>query len=707
MSQTIKKNDLGYLGQDFQYRLIHTLLDDKEFFKDLQEIINQNMFTDTNLKTIVGVMKDYYEKKEAVPNYDILKIILNDKSHSDIERETYMAVLDKILSTDTEGVEYIKELSEKFFKQQNFIRIANEILRISGDGDISKYERCVDLLSEALTKGTHQELGDSVFNDLGDTLSDDYRITIPTGIGKIDEALEGGIAKGELGLIGGSSGFGKAQPLTSHVLTPNGFKLMGDMQVGDKVIGADGQVHNVSGVFPQAGLRPIYKVTLSNGSSCECDFKHLWSVIYEDGSNETVELSTLINLYKKKKCYIPSYEEWDIERRDIDIVPLEIGKKIDDIDEIPEILIYNAVDVRLELIQSIIEVKNNILEFKSEKIANQVAVLLRSFGEVVEIGKKGSKYCLYPLHDEESYLYITDIQYVRDDKAQCIMVDSEEHLYITDGYIVTHNTSMTTALANHAATYKCQQNNYQGFKVLQIVFEDRIKQIQRKHLSRITGIEARNLSKPEYIDEVRKKIEEYEDRELLDKNLRIVRFPSGEITAQYIKNYIKRLANNGFMPDLVIVDYFECLDHEQSSSNSNEYSDEGKTMRKFESMVGDLNIACWIPSQGTKDSVNVELMTMDKISGSAKKFQIAHIVMTIARTVEDIEANKATIAILKNRAGKSGKVLNNVDFNNGTCTISTDSIDEFDNMLAYKQSKQKEELELQREIFKKIKSSKT
>ena len=59
------------------------------------------------------------------------------------------------------------------------------------------------------------------------------------------------------------------------------------------------------------------------------------------------------------------------------------------------------------------------------------------------------------------------------------------------------------------------------------------------------------------------------------------------------------------------------------------------------------------------------------------------------------------------RAGKSGKVLNNVDFNNGTCTISTDGIDEFDNMLAYKQSKQKEELELQREIFKKIKSSKT
>ena len=38
------KKDLGYLGEDFQYKLIHTFMEEKEFFKDLNNIIDQNFF---------------------------------------------------------------------------------------------------------------------------------------------------------------------------------------------------------------------------------------------------------------------------------------------------------------------------------------------------------------------------------------------------------------------------------------------------------------------------------------------------------------------------------------------------------------------------------------------------------------------------------------------------------------------------------------
>jgi hypothetical protein len=123
-------------------------------------------------------------------------------------------------------------------------------------------------------------------------------------------------------------------------------------------------------------------------------------------------------------------------------------------------------------------------------------------------------------------------------------------------------------------------------------------------------------------------------------------------------------------------------------------------MRKFESMASYFDMAIWIPTQGTKDSVNLELVTMDKAGGSFKKIQIAHIVMSIARTMEDIEKNKATIALLKNRAGKSGKVFNNVEFNNGTCRISTDNVDEFESMVEYNKNAQKEKTILAKEIFK-------
>ena len=456
------KNNLGYLGENFQYRLIHEFIVNHVFFEDLSPIIDQNMFTDHNLKTIVGVMKNYYEIKGQVPSVQIIEIELRDIAHSEREIETYLAILNKIMSTECDGVETIRELAEKFFRQQNIIKTANEILRIAGNGDTDKYDACVGLLNDAIVKGVHNDFGEGLFDHINETLSDDYRTPIPTGIDKIDETLEGGLGKGELGVIIAPSGIGKS--------------------------------------------------------------------------------------------------------------------------------------------------------------------------------------------------------------------------------------SMTTAMASHAAL--------NGRKVLQIVFEDRIKQIQRKHIGRLTNIEAKDLSKKENIDYVREVIAKYQEDGRLQENLRIVKFPSGEKTARQIKTFIQKLINNGFKPDLVIIDYFECLAHEADKNATNEFEKEGKTMRFFEAMVGELDIALWIPSQGTKDSINLELITMDKIGGSVKKTQIAHIILSIARTVDDIANNKATIAVLKNRAGKSGKVFNNVGFNNGTCRITTEDVDECESLFEVREKNKEANFELAKSVMK-------
>lgn len=708
MAQQNKQN-LGYLGEDFQYKLIHTFMDDREFFKDLNTIVDQNMFTNPSLKIFVGVMKEYYEREEAVPSYTMMGIALNEKAHNDIERELYQSVLNKIKDTESDGVEYIRELASKFFKQQNIVKTANEILKIAGNGDTSQYERCVDLLNDAMNQGNRENVGNSVFDDIGETLSDDYRIPIPTGIGKLDEALEGGLGKGELGVIIGSSSFGKAQPLTSKILTPNGWKLMGDMEIGDTIIGRTGNYHKVVGVYPQ-GIRPIYKVSMSNGANCECDIEHLWTVFFK-GEKITLSLSEIL------KHGVSENDKFVFSLPQVDALTFNENVKLNNIDYysyglsvedyIDETYLFAPLKARTDLLNGIITSKGRVdgdvtINCNSNILLKQIQMIAVSLGHFASINENTVKIILKDNKtvNESCNIYITSISYLRNDEAQCIMVDSDEHLYITDDLIVTHNTSLTTAMASHAATYKCPQNNNKGYKVLQIVFEDRIKQIQRKHIGRITGIEAKDLSKDCNIENVQKILSSYEDYDLLDSNLKIVRFPTGEITALYLYRYIKKLINNGFHPDLVIIDYFECMAHVGDAHSSNEYEKEGKTMRKLESMAGELNLALWVPTQGTKDSVNLELVTMDKAGGSFKKIQIAHIVMSIARTMEDIESNKATIALLKNRAGKSGKVFNNVEFNNGTCRISTDNVEEFDNMLSYNKKTQENMQDLATKVFK-------
>ena len=83
-------------------------------------------------------------------------------------------------------------------------------------------------------------------------------------------------------LIYGGDGVGKAQPLDATVLTPTGFVPMGEIEVGDLVIGGDGKPVAVTGVFPQ-GKKLVYRITMTDGVETECCDEHLWQTETVDG----------------------------------------------------------------------------------------------------------------------------------------------------------------------------------------------------------------------------------------------------------------------------------------------------------------------------------------------------------------------------------------------------------------------------------------
>lgn len=77
------------------------------------------------------------------------------------------------------------------------------------------------------------------------------------------------------GILGLDVGLGKAQPLDAKILTPDGWKLMGEINPGDMVIAADGSSVPVIGVFPQ-GEKEIFEVEFSDGAKTRCCDEHLW-----------------------------------------------------------------------------------------------------------------------------------------------------------------------------------------------------------------------------------------------------------------------------------------------------------------------------------------------------------------------------------------------------------------------------------------------
>src|SRR5690606_22833714 len=114
-------------------------------------------------------------------------------------------------------------------------------------------------------------------------------------------------------IIVGEMGTGKAQPLDCKVLTPTGWKRMGDIQEGDEVINPEGGTAFVVGVYPQ-GRKDIYRVTFSDGSQTECCDEHLWQVItplrkWRDYSSQVLALQDMKhNLFSKSgnaRYFIP------------------------------------------------------------------------------------------------------------------------------------------------------------------------------------------------------------------------------------------------------------------------------------------------------------------------------------------------------------------------------------------------------------------
>lgn len=89
--------------------------------------------------------------------------------------------------------------------------------------------------------------------------------------------IKGVLPDGDLVVLFGASGSGKAQPLDEYVLTAQGWRTMGEIAVGDEVIGSAGLPVRVSGVFPQ-GLKEEWELLTSDGERVRCCGEHLWTV---------------------------------------------------------------------------------------------------------------------------------------------------------------------------------------------------------------------------------------------------------------------------------------------------------------------------------------------------------------------------------------------------------------------------------------------
>ncbi|MDV3123434.1 replicative DNA helicase [Mycobacterium sp. 21AC1] len=110
---------------------------------------------------------------------------------------------------------------------------------------------------------------------------------VPTGFTELDEVTNG-LHAGQMVIIAARPGVGKALALDTPLPTPNGWTTMGEVAVGDKLIGADGEPTTVVAATEVMVGRPCYEVEFSDGTVIVADAQHQWPT--NEGIRTTVAL---------------------------------------------------------------------------------------------------------------------------------------------------------------------------------------------------------------------------------------------------------------------------------------------------------------------------------------------------------------------------------------------------------------------------------
>ena len=419
-------NNFGYLGYNFQIKLLNQIITDKKYCQNIIDVIDAKYFDNQYFKLIAQMTKEYHEKYQTTPTFETLTQLTKIEVDSEMAKKTIFDMITEVQNASLEDYLWVQEKGLKFCKQQELKKAIGKVNKILEQGDFESYDKCEEYIREAIRVGENTDSCLDVFDDIAEALEEDYRNPIPTGINGIDNLLDGGLAKGEIGVF---------------------------------------------------------------------------------------------------------------------LAPTGVGK-----------------------------------------------------------------------------------------------------------------TTILTKLANTAYNL--------GFNVLQIFFEDNPKVIQRKHITCWTGIPQRE--QVERRDEVLEKIIPYRDR----GKLILEKLPSDRITINVIKNKIRKLQAEGNKFDMILLDYIDCVVPDRGFSD--EWKGEGLVMRQFETMCNEFDLVGWTAAQGNRSSISSEVVTTDMMGGSIKKAQVGHVIVSIAKTLQQKDLGLATIAMVKSRVGKDGVVFENCKFDNETLVIDTE-----------------------------------
>ncbi|OBG91383.1 replicative DNA helicase [Mycobacterium sp. E3251] len=125
---------------------------------------------------------------------------------------------------------------------------------------------------------------------------------VPTGFTELDEVTNG-LHAGQMIIVAARPGVGKALALDTPLPTPTGWTTMGDVAVGDELLGADGLPTRVVAATEVMLGRPCYEVEFSDGTVIVADAEHQWLTETRASRKSAQAAAVGYNRYKNQRTF--------------------------------------------------------------------------------------------------------------------------------------------------------------------------------------------------------------------------------------------------------------------------------------------------------------------------------------------------------------------------------------------------------------------
>jgi replicative DNA helicase len=257
----------------------------KDAIADVVEVVRANDFYKPAHQTIFDVIVDLYGKGEPADPITVSAELTRLGEIGRVGGAPYLHTLLSSVPTAANAGFYARIVQEQAVLRR-LVEAGTRIVQLGYGASGSDVDDIVDRAQQSVYDVTERRSSEdyTLLEELMQPTMDELEAIgsrgggmsgVPTGFVDLD-ALTNGLHPGQLIVIAGRPGLGKALALDTPLPTPTGWTTMGTVAVGDQLLGADGRATTVVAATDVMVGRPCFEVVFSDGTTVVADAEHQW-----------------------------------------------------------------------------------------------------------------------------------------------------------------------------------------------------------------------------------------------------------------------------------------------------------------------------------------------------------------------------------------------------------------------------------------------